>query len=247
MRSRYSLRLAINMLLAPFYTESNNLLQVSRQQGNDFAKGLANDFNPLHDFDAKRFVVPGDLIFSIILQKIGISEKMHFEFVGMVSADTDFSILPLDDGQLKITSKEKPCTNIQRSGEVLLNEKLIEEISLEYVKFSGATFPGILLPLMQQENVMVNPARPMVMYQSMVIELHEFNFSNPSIELAKKKIKVEGRRADVSIHFNILAGDRVVGKGQKSLLLSGLRGYEKNAMDNLVEGYEITKNAYISA
>ncbi len=232
------------MLLAPYYNETEDLLQVSRQQGSDFAKRLANDFNPLHDFDAKRFVVPGDLLFSIALQKMGISEKMRFEFVGMVSGDTEFSIVPQGDGQLEIISKEKSCTKIQRSGDVLSNEKLIEEISLEYVKFSGKTFPGILLPLMQQKNVMINPARPMVMYQSMVIELNEFNFCEPTIELAKQEINVEGKRGDVAIHFNILAAGKIVGSGEKHFLLSGLRAYEEDAMNTLVENYEATKSAY---
>ncbi len=233
------------MLLAPYYNETEDLLQVSRQQGSDFAKRLANDFNPLHDFDAKRFVVPGDLLFSIALQKLGISEKMRFEFVGMVSGETEFSIVPQDDGQLEIISKEKSCTKIQRSGDVLLNEKLIEKISLEYVKFSGKTFPGILLPLMQLKNVMINPARPMVMYQSMVIELNEFSFSEPTIELAKQEINVEGKRGDVSIHFNIIAEGKIVGCGEKHFLLSGLRAYEEDAMNSLVENYEATKVAYI--
>ncbi len=235
------------MLLAPFYKESNGLLQVSRQQGSDFAKSLANDFNPLHDFDAKRFVVPGDLLFSLTLKKMGISEKMRFDFVGMVSGDAEFSIVPQDDGQLEIISKEKSCTKIQRCGDVIFNEKLIEDISLEYVKFSGKTFPGILLPLMQQQNVMINPSRPMVMYQSMVIELNEFNFSEPTIELAKQEINVEGKRGDVSIHFNIVADGKVVGCGEKNFLLSGLRDYEEDAMNTLVKDYEATKSTYLKS
>jgi hypothetical protein len=234
------------MLLAPFYTELNDLLQVSRQQGSDFAKRLANDFNPLHDVDAKRFVVPGDLLFSIALQKMGISEKMRFDFVGMVSADAEFSMVTRSDEQADIVSNEKICTKIQRSGNVLLNEKLIEDISLEYVRFSGKTFPGILLPLMQQQNVMVNPTRPMVMYQSMLIELNQFDFSEPTIELAKQDINVDGKRGDVSVHFNILAAGSVVGRGEKNFLLSGLRAYEEEAMNTLVSDYEATKNAYLS-
>ncbi|MEY8203689.1 MAG: DUF3581 family protein [Bermanella sp.] len=232
------------MLLAPFYDEKNGLFSVSRQQGSDFAKSLANDFNPLHDVDAKRFVVPGDLLFSLTLKEMGISEKMRFEFVGMVAAASEFTLVAEGSEQLSVICGEKPCTKIQRSGEILSDAKLIEAISLEYVKFSGKTFPAILLPLMQQENVMVNPARPMVMYQSMVIELHDMAFSNPSIELAKQEINVDGKRGDVAIHFNILAAGKVVGCGEKNFLISGLRAYEADAMAALVKNYEATKAAY---
>lgn len=233
------------MLLAPYYNETDGLLSVSRQQGSDFAKALANDFNPLHDVDARRFVVPGDLLFSLILQKMGISAKMRFEFVGMMSADSEFSIVEEGANGLNINVGEKLCTKIQRSGEVLSDAALIEAISLEYVKFSGKTFPAILLPLMQQENVMINPSRPMVMYQSMVIELNETAFSNPTIELAKQEINVDGKRGDVAIHFNILADGKVVGCGEKHFLLSGLRPFETDAMGTLVKDYEATKDTYL--
>ncbi len=235
------------MLLAPYYNETNDLLSVSRQQGSDFAKTLANDFNPLHDVDAKRFVVPGDLLFSLTLQKMGISAKMRFDFVGMVSADSEFSMVEEGANELNIITGDKTCTKIQRSGQVLSAAALIEAISVEYVKFSGKTFPGILLPLMQQKDVMINPARPMVMYQSMVIELNEFEFSNPTIELAKQEINVDGKRGDVSIHFNILAAGKVVGCGEKNFLLSGLRAYEAEAMDTLVKNYEATKESYLQS
>jgi len=185
-------------------------------------------------------------LFSLTLQKMGISEKMRFEFVGMVSADSEFSMVE-DASELNIVSGDKVTTKVERSGDVLTDAALIEAISLEYVKFSGKTFPAILLPLMQQENVMINPSRPMVMYQSMVIELNEMVFSNPTIELAKQEINVDGKRGDVSIHFNIMADGKVVGCGEKNFLLSGLRAYEADAMDTLVKDYEATKQTYLKS
>ncbi len=233
------------MVMAPFFNETNGLLSVSRQQGSDFAKQLANDFNPLHDVDAKRFVVPGDLLFSLVLQSKGISQDMRFDFVGMVSADSEFSMVDESAEKFSIQSNDKTCTNIQRSGNVLSNAALVEAITLEYVKFSGETFPAILLPLMQQKDVMINPKRPMVMYQCMVIHLDEFEFENPTIEMAKQEINVDGKRGDVSIHFNIMAGGKVVGRGEKQLLLSGLRAYETDVMDELVSNYQATKESYL--
>ncbi len=234
------------MVLAPFFNEANGLLSVSRQQGSDFAKQLANDFNPLHDVDAKRFVVPGDLLFSLVLQEKGISQDMRFEFVGMVSADAEFSMVEEGADKLSIQSNDKTCTNIQCSGKVLTNATLVEAITLEYVKFSGETFPAILLPLMQQKNVMINPARPMVMYQCMTIHLEDFEFENPTIEMAKQEINVDGKRGNVSIHFNIVSDGKVVGRGEKQLLLSGLRAYETDVMNELVSNYQTTKDNYLT-
>jgi len=232
------------MFLASFINESAGLLRVSRQQGSDFAKQWANDFNPLHDIDAKRFVVPGDLLFSLISQKNGINQKMKFAFSGMVSADTDFSIGEAENGLLKIESAGKVCTEVEVSGPVLTDQNLIADICKEYVRFSGETFPHLLVPLMQGENVMINPARPMVMYQSMVINLQELAFTNPTLELAKQDITVEGKRGDVRIHFNVLSNGNVVGTGEKHLLLSGLRPFEADAMDALIKDYELTKSNY---
>ena len=43
-----------------------------------------DDYNPLHDKDAKKFCAPGDLLFSLVLDRYGISERMEFTFAGMV-------------------------------------------------------------------------------------------------------------------------------------------------------------------
>ena len=87
----------------------------------------------------------------------------------------------------------------------------------------------------------------MVMYQSMVIGLKEFEFTNPTLELAKQEISVDGKRGDVRIHFNVLSDGKVVGSGEKHLLLSGLRPFEAAAMDTLISDYELTKSNYKNA
>jgi len=73
-----------------------------------FAKEVAHDFNPLHDVDAKRFCVPGDLLFSMALEKYGLSQNMHFNFSGMVGhdvllnfPDTDAELIDVNDNQGK--------------------------------------------------------------------------------------------------------------------------------------------------
>ena len=73
------------MFLESYGNVINNKVSFSRQQASDFAKKIADDFNPLHDVDAKRFCVPGDLLFSVVLEKSGLSQNMGFTFSGMVS------------------------------------------------------------------------------------------------------------------------------------------------------------------
>ncbi len=72
------------MFLKEFYSGTNDCINITAEQGSLFAKEIANDFNPLHDVDSKRFCVPGDLLFSMVLEKYGVSSKMDFTFSGMV-------------------------------------------------------------------------------------------------------------------------------------------------------------------
>ena len=73
------------MFLDSYYSDNNGELSFTREQASHFAKRVAGDFNPLHDEDNKRFCVPGDLLFSVLLANVGLSQKMRFEFAGMTN------------------------------------------------------------------------------------------------------------------------------------------------------------------
>ena len=77
------------MFLEKFYNTNNDKVTFSRQQASNFAKQIADDFNPLHDIDAKRFCVPGDLLFSLTLARAGLHQEMTFTFSGMVTDGID--------------------------------------------------------------------------------------------------------------------------------------------------------------
>ncbi|MGL5048946.1 MAG: DUF3581 family protein, partial [Shewanella sp.] len=68
------------MFLAPYFLKQNQAISVSAQQASDFAKKIAQDFNPIHDVGAKRFCVPGDLLFALVLTQYGLSQSMKFGF-----------------------------------------------------------------------------------------------------------------------------------------------------------------------
>ena len=73
--------------LKAFITEiDRNTVRISAKQACDFAKGIAGDFNPIHDHDSKRFCVPGDLLFTESIRRLGLYQSMHFDFMDMLAA-----------------------------------------------------------------------------------------------------------------------------------------------------------------
>jgi len=233
------------MFLNPFYSEENDFIQVSAEQASQFAKGVSDDFNPIHDPDSRRFCVPGDLLFALVLTKYGLSQNMSFRFSGMVGSFTPLAFPKSDDAHLKIVNdKGKDYLDIERSGGVSHNPGLIEAMIRNYVVFSGHNFPGILVPLMAEHNVMINPARPLVIYEGMSFNVEHLDFENPELELSKSTLEVSGKRGDAQLHFNIMDNGRSVGTGLKKLVLSGLREYEEVAMQGMCDKYASFKDNY---
>ena len=222
-------------------------MSFTRQQGSDFAKKVADDFNPLHNIDAKRFCVPGDLLFSIIIAKSGLHKKMTFDFSGMVSDNVNLIFPQKIDNSFDIKDdKDKTCLSVSVSGEPTHNPVLINALTKAYVDFSGQTFPDILVKLMSENSVMINPARPMVMYQSMSIDLHTLDAESVTLKLAKTSLSIDGKRGDAWLEFDLLSNDEVIGRGKKHMLLSGLRSYEQESIDAMVNQYRESKTSYSS-
>ena len=232
------------MFLNDYFTDEADLTQISRQQGSDFAKKVAGDFNPIHDSDSKRFCVPGDLLFSLVLNKYGLSQKMNFTFAGMVG-DTPLMFPETDANTLNICDKSgKEYLSIERSGDISRKKELIDNLTLAYVAFSGRTFPHILVPLMAKHNVMINPERPLVIYQRMSIEIARFDIANPTLELTSSTLTVDGKRGNACLSFSLTNNDEIIGKGEKTMVLSGLREFDQTKIDNLVEHYSKRKDSY---
>jgi len=233
------------MFLRDYYHENGALL-ISRQQASDFAKKVAGDFNPIHDEDAKRFCVPGDLLFSLVLSKYGISQKMNFNFGGMVGDNTGLCFPELGtEKTVHINDLAgKQYLSIEREGAISKDPKLIHDLTCRYVEFSGQTFPHILVPLMAEHNVMLNPDRPMVIYENMRIDMLSLDILDPQLELTDSTLSVDGKRGNVSLVFSIKSAGKIVGTGQKNLILSGLRQFEQENIDQLVNNYSDRKLAY---
>lgn len=233
------------MPIDQYYTEANNQITFTRQQASDFAKLVADDFNPLHNVDAKRFCVPGDLLFAIILTRYGVTNDMRFSFSGMVTEDVALT-LPTAAPRLSFAGNNgKEYVSIELLGQHCRNDQFINALTSSYVTFSGHTFPHILIPLMQEKNVMINPERPMVMYQSMLIDLERMDTTSVELELdrARTVLEVDGKRGNVCLAFNLISAGEIIGRGEKHMVVSGLRTFEQAVVDQVITDYDqIRKN-----
>ncbi|WP_111413508.1 DUF3581 domain-containing protein [Billgrantia lactosivorans] len=236
------------MFLDPYHTQAGAAVRISAQQASDFAKRVAGDFNPIHDAGARRFCVPGDLLFALVLSRFGLSRHMDFRFRSMVG---DGILLRLEEnaaGQLVVRDDEgKQYLEVGREGETNHDESAIEAFTRCYVAFSGRNFPHVLKPLLEARGVMFNPKRPLVIYDSMGFSLDRLDLVEPSLELVESSLEVVGKRGDVRLEFRINDRGRPVGQGSKKLVVSGLSDYDPAAMDDIVAEFYRLKAAYESA
>lgn len=230
------------MFLQSFFSQNGSQISISAEQGSQFAKQVCNDYNPIHDVESKRFCVPGDLLFALTLNNYGLSQQMRFDFSGLVPANKELLFPEWNTSELSITdSREKIYLNAYREGDMSKDQSAIEHLVRSYVAFSGHSFPYILVPLMQEHQVMINVARPLVMYQSMSLNLEQVAISIPEVKFLDAQMEVDGKRGNVTLQFSINEGEKAIGRGEKKLVLSGLREFDQQAMDQLILDYEARK------
>lgn len=236
------------MFLKDYYSGTNDCIAITAEQGSLFAKDVANDFNPLHDVDAKRFCVPGDLLFAIVLEKYGLSKKMVFTFAGMLGHGVTLNFPETNEDQFDIDgSHNKTILKVDRSGEINTDASMVAKLMKNYVSFSGQNFPYVLVPLMAKQKVMINLTRPLVMYESMTLEFEHLNFTDPKVEMLDPELSVDGKRGNALFHFQITSGAEVVGKGFKKIIISGMREHEQESMQAFVDNYLARKEAYLNS
>ncbi len=225
-------------MLENYYKIDQNRVRVTRQQASDFAKQVANDFNPIHDVDSRRFCVPGDLLFSMVLDQYGLSQEMLFTFSGMVNDNVPL-IFPADEGdELVITGENgKEYLRLARNGQTTRDKSTIEKLIRIYVAFSGQAFPHILVPLMESERVMINPERPLVIYESMTLHLDRLKLEAPRLQPTEQTLEVNGKRGKVALSFTFEDQGETVGGGVKRMVLSGLRPYDAQQMEQVVQEF----------
>tara|TARA_B110000003_G_scaffold117651_1_gene120124 strand:- start:3888 stop:4598 length:711 start_codon:yes stop_codon:yes gene_type:complete len=226
------------MFIDQFSYQNGAELSISAHQASEFAKTISNDFNPIHDPDNRRFCVPGDLLFALAVERYGLAQSMEFHFSGLVSADTAL-VFPFEQGNKFeiLDSRGKEYLRVSLDGARLATNDGVEALVRAYVRFSGQNFPHILVPLMTEQNVMINAQRPLIIYQSMSLQLDQLNLNKPTLKLSETTLEVDGKRGDAHLHFEVLVGATIVGRGVKHLILSGLRPFEQGAVDLMVSDY----------
>jgi len=234
-----------------YFKRDNDKVSFTRHQASSFAKGIAGDFNPIHDEDARRFCVPGDLLFAVFLSQYGVSQEMKIEFTGMVGDSTRL-IFPEQlarqgsDIFNLLGDNDKNYMDISLSGEQTSETEFVSSLAEKYVQFSGRTFPHILVPLMKQENAMINPSRPLVIYKNMEIHLDKLAGENIELKLTNSLLHRNGKKGEARLEFMILVDGIEIGHGAKNLLLSGLRDYDQTELDKVIDSYDQWKSSYLA-
>ncbi len=233
------------MLFEEFFYETDKGLCVSQEQGSRFAKEVAGDFNPIHDPGSRRFCVPGDLLFALVLKRFGLSRKMSFRFHSMVGGGVPLVFDERGGGQIVVEdSSGKICLEAEKSGGCTKDSKVIDHFTRRYVAFSGLNFPHYLKPLMEANDVMFNPSRPLVFYDSMGFELDSLDVADADLEFHDSKLEINGKRAAARLEFRVYSAGNSVGAGSKKLLISGLRPYSSEVMDSIVREFCRLKDEY---
>ena len=233
------------MNLEKYYSLEGSRLSFTRQQASDFAKRVAGDFNKLHDIDSKRFCVPGDLLFSVIIHHYGLRQTMGFSFSGMVNDEVVLILPEVNAREISIYDEnDKKYLDVSSNGTHCNDKDLISSLTRNYVEFSGHTFPHILIPLLQENNVMINTERPLVIYDHMRISLDTLDIDSIDLSLSDSIFRLYGKRGDVALNYDLCCNGEKVGKGQKKMVLSGLREYEQDKVDRMVERYNLDKSRY---
>ncbi|GAK83782.1 hypothetical protein JCM19238_1344 [Vibrio ponticus] len=235
------------MFLTPYFSSQEEQFQFTRLQASHFAKKVAGDFNPIHDEDSKRFCVPGDLLFAVLLSKQGISQKMRFDFSGMVSDGVALHVENKCSKEASVVDANgKEYLHMSREGEVNLNPEFIEHVVTNYVQFSGMNFPHIMVPLMEEKQMMINCQRPLVIYESMEVEFSRLDISAPEVKFAGATFDVEGKRGLVTLNFDFIQDGEIVGNGIKRMVASGLKPYTQEDIDDLVNRFNERKDNFLA-
>ena len=94
---------------------------------------------------------------------------------------------------------------------------------------------------MADKQVMINPQRPLVIYESMEINLSKLDASSISLEQGSTSLEVDGKRGKAVLNFHLNDGDSRIGSGKKTMVLSGLKPYDQAQVQSLVDDYAAIK------
>lgn len=226
------------MFLDRFHSIQQGRIHITALQASRFAKEIAGDFNPIHDPDARRFCVPGDLLFAVVVSHFGLSANMTFQFKSLLGDGVPLEFREPEEGRIELCDANgKVYLEVTHNGPSTRDETIIQNFTRRYVAASGKNFPHTLQPLMESNGVMFNPDRPMVMYESMSLALDRLDATDPELELHDAQLAANGKRGNVTLEYRLLSEQNPVGQVAKRLVLGGLRPYCPDAMAGVLEEF----------
>ena len=186
----------------------------------------------------------------MLLARYGARAETAVRFAGMLDADVPLALPAAPDeaaGDVSVhlaDPRGREILSFFGSGPRFADAGFVGRLSLEYVRFSGRTFPEILVPLMREADAMINPARPLVIYKDMALRLGRRSDGELRLEPAGAELSTTGKKGVARLRFTIEDDDGRVGEGEKNLVLSGLRPFDAAAMDVVVAAYETRRRAH---
>ena len=79
------------------------------------------------------------------------------------------------------------------------------------------------------------------------MNLDKLDFLSLSLEVTHTDFKVAGKRGKVLLQFCFKEAGVIIGRGEKVMVLSGLREFNQQVIDELVNDYDASKQAYVNA
>ena len=80
----------------------------------------------------------------------------------------------------------------------------------------------------------------------MRISLDRLDIDSVDLTLSESLFRLYGKRGDVALNYDLSCNGERVGRGQKKMVLSGLREFDQAKIDELVETYSAQKNNYLN-
>ena len=117
------------MKISDYFLQDGDAVYFEEAQASRFAKQVAGDFNPIHDPGSRRFCVPGDLLFSVLLSRFGVAANTTVEFSGMLDGKTRM-LLPQESGDAIdiVDSNQRALMSMRQSGVRFTNESFTEQL-----------------------------------------------------------------------------------------------------------------------
>jgi len=75
--------------------------------------------------------------------------------------------------------------------------------------------------------------------------LDTLDIDSIDLNLKENVFRLYGKRGDVALNYDLCCNGERVGMGQKKMVLSGLREFDQNKIDKLVDAYSALKNGYV--